>query len=198
MTAKTSQITPRLYGSMQLAFELFGHDARKSTNVPVMSHLLSVCALVQNDGGDEDEAIAALLHDTLEDRPDKITRAEILERFGHRVLEIVEVSTDTPLDYRGGPKPPWKGRKQFYLDRVCRTNPALLRVTVADKIDNIRSILANYEWVGNEVWERFNASEVDIKWYYEEAVRAYEEAGYQGPLLDELRRLVDLFLALPE
>lgn len=100
---------PRLYEAMQLTFELFGHDSRKSTSVPVMAHLLSVCGLVQNDGGDEDEAIAALLHDTLEDKPDKITRDEILERFGPRVLEIVEISTDTPVDYRGGPKPPWKG-----------------------------------------------------------------------------------------
>lgn len=198
MTAKTSQITPRLYEAMQLTFELFGHDSRKSTSVPVMVHLLSVCGLVQNDGGDEDEAIAALLHDTLEDKPDKITRDEILERFGPRVLEIVEISTDTPVDYRGGPKPPWKGRKQFYLDRVRRTNPELLRVTVADKIDNIRSILANHKWVGDEVWKRFNASQTDIKWYYLEAVRAYEEAGYRGPLLNELRGLVELFQKLPE
>jgi len=198
MTESTSQITPRLYESMQLAFDLFGHDARKSTSVPVMTHLLSVCGLVQNDGGGEDEAIAALLHDMLEDKPEKITRTEILERFGPRVLEIVEVSTDTPVDYQGGAKPPWKGRKQFYLDRIRRTNPDLLRVTVADKIDNIRSILANHEWVGNEVWKRFNASQADIKWYYQEAVKAYDEAGYQGPLLDELRRLVKLFQALPE
>lgn len=197
MTEPSNSISPRLYDALKLTFDLFGHDARKSTQVPVMSHLLSVCAMVQFDGGSEDEAIAALLHDTLEDKADQITREEIDRRFGARVLEIIEISTDTPRDYRGGPKPPWRDRKQAYLDNARSADPALLRVTIADKIDNSRSILASHQTMGSKVWQRFNAGQADQVWYYQEAVRAYEEAGFQGPLLDELRRLVELFGNLP-
>lgn len=193
MTAITSQITPRLYESMQLAFELFGHDARKSTQVPVMAHLLSVCGMVQTDGGSEDEAIAALLHDVLEDKPGEFTREQIEARFGAWVLAIIDVATDTPRDYGGGPKPPWRQRKEAYLNRARHTDPALLRVTIADKIDNARAILADHQRLGSAVWLRFNAGQADQIWYYQESVRAYEEAGYRGPLLDELKRLVELF-----
>ena len=197
MTDKQYSITPRLYEALQLTIDLFGHDARKSSPVPALSHLLSVCAMVQFDGGDEDEAIAALLHDTLEDKPQFITREEIQKRFGARVLEIIEVSTDTPQDYQGGPKPPWRERKQGYLDHVRKTDPALLRVTIADKVDNVRAILADHQRIGGELWQRFNAGQADQAWNYQEAVKAYEQAGFQSPLLKELKRFVTELSALP-
>lgn len=197
MTESTNTLSPRLYDALQLTFDLFGRDARKSTQVPVLSHLLAVCAMVQFDGGSEDEAVAALLHDTLEDKADQITRQEIGERFGARVLEIIEVSTDTPADYRGGPKPPWRERKQAYLDRARQTDPDLLRVTIADKIDNARSILSSYQTVGSRVWQRFNAGQADQVWYYQQSVKDYEEAGFRGPLLEELRRLVEILSNIP-
>ncbi len=164
--------------------------------MPALSHLFSVCALVQLDGGGEDEAIAALLHDTLEDKPQFITREEIQKRFGAHVLEIIEVSTDTPKDFIGGPKPPWRGRKQSYLDHVRTTDPALLRVTIADKIDNVRAMLADHQRIGGELWQRFNAGQADIIWYYQEALKACEQAGFQSPLLNELKRLVAELSAL--
>lgn len=198
MIETTSQITPRLYEAMQLAFELFGRDARKSSSVPVMVHLLSVCGVVQFDGGGEDEAIAALLHDTLEDKPREISRDELEDRFGSKVLEIIEISTDTPPDYHGGPKPPWQSRKSGYLDHIRKANPSLLRVTIADKIDNCRAILADHHRMGGAVWKKFNAGRADQIWYYQESVSAYEQTGYQGPLLEELRRLVGLMSVLPE
>lgn len=197
MTDKEYFISTRLYEALELTFYLFGKDARKSSPVPAMAHLLSVCAMVQLDGGDEDEAIAALLHDTLEDKPQFITREEIKKRFGVRVLEIIEVSTDTPQDFRGGPKPPWRGRKQTYLDHVKNTPPAMLRVTVADKVDNLRAILADHQRIGGELWQRFNAGQVDQVWYYQEAVKAYEQAGFTSPMLTELTRLVAELNALP-
>lgn len=197
MPEKSYDLTPRLYEAVQLTVDLFGKDARKSSVVPALSHLFSVCALVQMDGGDEDEAIAALLHDTLEDKPQFITREQILKRFGARVLEIIEVSTDTPQDYQGGPKPPWRERKQGYLDHARKTDPALLRVTIADKVDNLRAILADHQRIGGELWKRFNAGQADQVWYYQEAVKAYEQAGVQLPLLNELKRLVIDFVALP-
>jgi (p)ppGpp synthase/HD superfamily hydrolase len=108
MANENPQITPRLYRALELAFKLHGHDLRKQSTVPYIAHLLSVCAIVQLDGGGEDEAIAALLHDALEDKPEEITRGDITNSFGEEVLKFIEVSTDTPPDYSGGQKPPWK------------------------------------------------------------------------------------------
>lgn len=190
MKTKSPQISPRLFEALQLTFKLHGSDARKAGNIPYMAHLLSVCAMVQQDGGDEDEAIAALLHDALEDKPESISRNEMFNLFGERVVRIIDVSIDTPSDYRGGEKPPWRQRKEAYLAHIHSVDPGLLRVTISDKVDNARSILADYERIGDELWERFNAGRDDQIWYYQSAVVAYDAAGFQGPLLEELRRLV--------
>jgi (p)ppGpp synthase/HD superfamily hydrolase len=185
-------ISLRLAVAIKFVTQLHGNDARKQSPVPVLAHLLSVCALVQLDGGDEDEAIAALLHDTLEDKPDLITAGDIDARFGGRVLQLVRVSTDTPEDYAGGEKAPWRQRKEAYLAHVRGTDPTLLRVTVADKVDNLRALLADYARIGESLWSRFNAPKADQLWYYRTAARAYREAGFTGPLLTELERLVEL------
>ena len=190
MTDNKYTITPKLYNALTLAFKLHGHDARKKSDVPYIAHLLAVCALVQLDGGSEDEAIAALLHDLLEDKPEEINREEIRQSFGDHVLKIIEVSTDTPKDYAGGQKPPWKKRKKAYIEHICETDPALLRVTIADKIDNARAILADHQRLGDQVWERFNAGKKDQLWYYSSCVEAFDLSGYSGPLLEELRSLV--------
>jgi len=145
---------------------------------------------VQTDGGDEDEAIAALLHDALEDKADIINREDIRAMFGEKVLQIVDISTDTAADFMGGVKAPWEERKRFYLDNVRRADPALLRVTVADKIDNARAILADHRRIGDDVWARFNAPREDILWYYTEALKAYRQAAVNSPLLDDLQILV--------
>jgi (p)ppGpp synthase/HD superfamily hydrolase len=185
-------LSPRMYEALELAFKLHGHDLRKSSQVPYIAHLLHVCALVLQDGGDEDEAIAALLHDALEDKPEKINQNKIRKRFGGRVLGIVLISTDTPASYKGGPKPPWHARKEAYLKQVRQADPSLLRVTVADKLDNARSMLADYRRIGEELWEHFNAGKEDQLWYYHSAVAAYRAVGFSGPLLDELDGLVML------
>ena len=189
---ESPQISLRLYEALQFTFKLHGHDARKESNIPYMAHLLSVCSLVQQDGGDEDEAIAALLHDALEDKPEETNRIEITELFGERVVTIIEVSLDTPSDYQGGAKPPWRQRKEAYLLHARTTTPSMLRVTIADKVDHARAILADYQRLGEDLWKRFNAGKEDQLWYYGSSVLAYETAGYQGPLLQELRRLVSL------
>ena len=172
--------------------QIHGRDSRKQSPVPVIAHLLGVCALVQHDGGDEDEAIAALLHDVLEDKPDLLSAMAIEERFGNRVLQLVLISTDTPADYAGGDKPPWKLRKDAYLAHVRQIDATLLRVTVADKIDNLRALLADHARHGEALWGRFNAPKEDQLWYYRSVAEAYREAGFSGPLLAELERLVEL------
>ena len=186
------QISSRLADAIALVVEHHGGDSRKQSPVPVLAHLFAVCAMVQQDGGDEDEAIAALLHDTLEDKPELLSAADIESRFGSRVLQIVRVSTDTPEDYVGGEKPPWRKRKEAYLDHVKRTDPSLLRVTVADKVDNLRALVADHARIGESLWSRFNAPKADQLWYYRSAAHAYRDAGFTGPLLAELERLVGL------
>ena len=197
MPDNISPLSDRMYSALQLAFPLHGRDSRKSSQVPMIAHMFSVCALVLQDGGTEDEGIAALLHDALEDKPEQINRKEIENRFGKKVLEIVEVSTDTPKDYHGGPKPPWRTRKEAYLEHIRQTDPGLLRVTVADKIDNARAILADYHHIGSKVWDKFNAPQADQLWYYNAAMEAYQSVGFSGFLLDELRSLVEQMNKLP-
>lgn len=191
MPTNSPQISQRLYQAVEFTFNLHGRDARKASQVPYLAHLLSVCAMVQMDGGDEDEAIAALLHDALEDKPQETDRQEIRELFGERVVTLINASIDVPLDYTGGAKPPWHQRKEAYLAHVRSVDPRLLRVTIADKVDNARSILADYQRLGDGLWKRFNVGKTEQLWYYTSCVEAYESAGLQGPLLDELRRLVD-------
>jgi (p)ppGpp synthase/HD superfamily hydrolase len=125
---------------MLLAFDLHENDCRKGKDVPYVSHLLSVSALVLKDGGTEDEAIAALLHDALEDHPDKITYTDLKDRFGKNVADIVRACSDTPDDFKGGEKPPWKKRKQKYLDHLEHAPISVLRVTLADKLHNCRDL----------------------------------------------------------
>ncbi len=184
-------LTPRLYDALSYTFQLFGRDSRKGSSVPVMAHLLSVCAIVQQDGGSEDEAIAGLLHDALEDKPHETSEDEIRRRFGEDVACMVRIATDTPREWVGGPKPDWKRRKQGYIDRVVTEAPALLRPTVADKIDNLRAILAEQQWIGDEFWARFKAGKEDQLWYYSACCQAYEKAGASPGLLRHLKVLVE-------
>ncbi len=188
--ADSAPLTPRLASAVALAAKLHGTDARKGTQIPTLAHLFGVCQLVQQHGGNEDEAVAALLHDTLEDHGDEITADQIEAQFGKRVRNIVQLSSDTPPGFAGGEKAPWLERKQTYLAHARAADPADLRVTVADKVDNLRSIVSDLERIGDELWQRFNAPRDRQIWYYSSAVEAYRTAGFSGPLLDEMARLV--------
>ncbi len=181
---------PQFQEAFQLMMDVHGKDGRKGTSIPYIAHLLGVCALVLVDGGDEEEAIAALLHDTLEEHPDKITRDNIQARFGRRVRDLVEVCTDTSREYTGGPKEPWWQRKLAYIENLARTGPGSLRVPLADKVDNLRAVLADYRQLGDKLWSRFNAGKNEQLWYYRSLVTAFQQAGMAGPMSSELERLV--------
>lgn len=186
-----TQLGDRFEQALHLALRVHGQDLRKNSGVPYISHLLSVCALVLGDGGGEDEAIAALLHDTLEDHPLEVSRAQLEELFGPRVRHLVEVCTDTPADYRGGPRPEWHGRKRAYLDHLRSTPPADLRVPLADKLDNARSVIADFRQLGDALWPRFTVGKEGQLWFYRQAVIALQQAGVRSPLLEEFARVVD-------
>lgn len=190
MPNPSNTLSDRFHQALSLAFDLHGRDARKGGKIPYISHLLSVCVLVQQDGGDEDEAIAALLHDALEDKPDLITREQISAKFGERVLKLIELCTDTPADFTGGEKPAWRTRKEAYLIHLRTSPPDMLRITLADKVDNARAIHTDLQRIGSDLWKRFNAGREDQFWYYYNAAQVLRDTGLKSPLLDELDSLI--------
>jgi GTP pyrophosphokinase len=182
---KERVLTSRFDEAYAYAARLHADQARKGTNIPYLSHLLAVASLVLEDGGSEDEAIAALLHDAVEDQGGQETLAEIRNRFGERVAGIVESCSDTDTV----PKPPWRERKERYIARIRQASSEVRRVSMADKLHNARSILRDYRVLGEGLWERFNAGKDDQLWYYRELVKAFREEG-QSPMVDELNQVV--------
>jgi (p)ppGpp synthase/HD superfamily hydrolase len=179
-------VTSRFTQALSRAVEIHGDQKRKGTEIPYVSHLLGVCALVLREGGDESEAIAALLHDAAEDQGGKAMLAQIEAEFGPDVARIVAECSDTFEQ----PKPPWRERKERYLAHLHEAWPPALRVSVADKLDNARAILADYRRLGPELWTRFDP-EADQLWYYRSLVDTYRTInGFASPLVDELDRVV--------
>ena len=190
MSEQTS--TPRLTGQFSKALvyaELKHHSqVRKGGDIPYVGHLLSVAGLVINDGGSEDQAIAALLHDAVEDAGGPATLQEIRANFGEDVARIVEECSDTDKQ----PKPPWRQRKQDYIDHLAEVGADTLLVSVADKLDNARSMLRDYQEHGPQLWQRFSVKNPhDHLWYYGELLKAYRSRDCKSWMVDELGRVVD-------
>jgi (p)ppGpp synthase/HD superfamily hydrolase len=144
--------------------------------IPYIGHLLSVSALVIEHGGSEDQAIAALLHDAIED-VEGIQRDHIVERFGDGVAQIVEDCTDAWEQ----PKPPWNERKRTYIEKLHRKSEVSLLVSLADKVHNSRSIWLDYLADGDAVWDRFNPSRENVLWYYDELAKVFAERFQELP-----------------
>jgi len=175
-------LTARFERALTFAAQLHADQVRKGTDIPYMAHLLGVASLVLEYGGGEDEAIAALLHDAVEDQGGPATHARILALFGPAVAAIVDGCTDTDET----PKPPWRARKEAYLAHLPTAAPAVLLVSAADKLYNATSILRAYREVGADVWSRFSAGRGEQLWYYRALVTAFRTAGAPAPLVDEL------------
>ena len=197
MSEQTS--TPKLAGQFSKALmyaELKHHNqVRKGGDIPYVGHLLSVAGLVINDGGSEEQAIAALLHDAVEDAGGPATLEEIRANFGDDVARIVEECSDTDET----PKPPWRDRKQRYINHLARVGDDTLLVSVADKLDNARSMLRDYHTHGPSLWQRFTVKDPhDHLWYYGELLGAYRNRGCTSWMVDELGRVVDELKRLVE
>jgi (p)ppGpp synthase/HD superfamily hydrolase len=163
------------------------NQVRKGGDIPYVGHLLSVASLVINDGGSEDQAIAALLHDAVEDQGGPSTLQEIRANFGEDVARIVEQCSDTDEV----PKPPWLERKQRYIDHLGGVGQDTLLVSVADKLDNARSMLRDYNEHGAALWDRFNRKNPqDHLWYYDKLLAAYRQRGLDSWMVEELGRVV--------
>ena len=152
--------------ALAYASALHRTQVRKETGVPYVSHLLAVAALVLESGeaGHEDVAIAALLHDAIEDQG--VSADELAARFGDRVASIVRECTDTDEH----PKPPWRPRKEAYLAHLESASHDALVVTAADKVHNCRATLHDLRAAGPSTWSRFNAGPTDQLWYYDSLV----------------------------
>lgn len=166
------------------AAEAFRQKTRKSTDIPYLTHLLAVAAIVGEHGGTEEQMIAALLHDVLEDVEDA-TREDLAARFGEPVTRMVEALSDAT----GHPKPAWMERKTRYLAHLAHEDPAVKLVSAADKFHNLTSLLKDLKHHGESVWDRFNAGREDQIWYYKRVVEALG-TGWETPLLAELREQV--------
>ena len=179
-------MTSRFENALMFAAKLHREQRRKGSNVPYVSHLLAVASLVIEHGGDEDEAIAALLHDAIEDQGGPTARDRILRRFGGRVAKIVEGCTDS----QAIPKPPWEERKRVYIARLGEESRSVRLVSAADKLHNARCILSDYRNLGEEVWRRFEGRREGTLWYYRSVADALVRSG-RTSLVDELDRVVD-------
>ncbi|MDV2990445.1 MAG: hypothetical protein N4J56_000099 [Chroococcidiopsis sp. SAG 2025] len=178
-------LSSRFTEALTYATELHAKQVRKSSGVPYISHLLGVTSIALEYGANEDEAIAALLHDAIEDRGGAATREEIRRRFGDTVTAIVDGCTDAEII----PKPPWRQRKEAYIATIPQASPSIILVSAADKLHNARSILKDYRALCETVWERFKGGKDGTLWYYRAVVEAFIAKG-TTPLIEELERTV--------
>ncbi len=178
-------LSQRFEDALVFAARLHARQTRKGTSIPYITHLMAVAGIVLENGADEDTAIAALLHDAIEDQGGASTREEIRRRFGDRVVEIVNGCTDAETI----PKPPWRQRKEAYIRHIAHADAAVRLVSAADKLHNARAILADYRSLGEPLWKRFTGGKEGTLWYYRALVETYRQAG-PSALAGELERVV--------
>ncbi|MDZ8223805.1 HD domain-containing protein [Nostoc sp. ChiVER01] len=178
-------LSERFTTALTYATQLHAKQVRKGSGVPYVAHLLGVASIALEYGANEDEAIAALLHDAIEDQGGAATREEIRRRFGDNVTAIVDGCTDADTI----PKPPWLQRKEAYIAHIPTASPSVLLVSLADKLYNAQSILKDYRVLGESLWERFHGGKEGTLWYYRALVDAFRKTG-TIIIIDELERVV--------
>jgi (p)ppGpp synthase/HD superfamily hydrolase len=173
------KLTERFEAALLYASRTHAGQQRRGSGIPYLAHLLGAANLAITFGADEDEAIAALLHDAIEDQG--VSPAELAQRFGARVARIVRGCSDTEQT----PKPPWRERKERFVAHLAKAPRSVRLVCAADKLDNARALAAEYRTHGDAIWSKFNGGREGTLWYYRavaDALRARE----QTPLVAEL------------
>lgn len=189
MAAFIPFLTRRFDAALQVATALHHPQNRKGTHIPYIAHLMSVCALVLEAGGDEDQAIAALLHDSVEDQGGIPTLETIRHLFGDRVADTVESCSDSTVSDRTK-KLPWRERKEAYFEHLRSANRDAAFVAAADKLHNARATLSDYRELGEELCGRFRAPKNDQLWFYGEFVKSLRQTEAPKILVAELARVV--------
>jgi (p)ppGpp synthase/HD superfamily hydrolase len=188
----TPKLSERFDEALTYASDLHRTQTRKGSDIPYIGHLLSVASLIIEGGGTETQAIAGLLHDAVEDQGGAPVLADIREKFGDDVATIVAECSDTDVV----PKPPWKKRKQDYIDHLGDASEATILVSLADKLDNARAILRDYRIDGDELWQRFSVHDPQQHlWYYRSLLAVYQSRNSTW-LVAELARVLGELEAL--
>ena len=187
----STYLTDRFQKAMAYATELHKDQTRKSTAITYICHPFGVASLVLEAGGDEDQAIAALLHDIPEDCGGEPRLKEISEMFGSRVEKIVRGCSDSLVE-DPEEKAPWKERKEVHINHLYEADLDTLTVTAADKANNARSIATDLQNQGPSLWNRFNANRENIIWYYESVYTVLQAKGVSVALLTPLRSAIDV------
>jgi (p)ppGpp synthase/HD superfamily hydrolase len=187
----STYLTDRFQKAMAYATELHKDQTRKSTAITYICHPFGVASLVLEAGGDEDQAIAALLHDIPEDCGGEPRLQEISEMFGARVEKIVRGCSDSLVE-DPEEKAPWKERKEVHINHLYDADLDTLTVTAADKAHNARSIATDLQNQGPSLWNRFNADRASIIWYYESVYTVLQAKGVSVALLTPLRSAIDV------
>jgi (p)ppGpp synthase/HD superfamily hydrolase len=181
----TSLLTERFDEAFHYAHRLHRTQTRKGTLIPYITHLMTVAALVVEHGGNEDQAIAGLLHDAAEDQGGAETLAHIRNTFGDPVAAIVSDCTDAWTE----PKPEWRPRKEAYLAILSDKPAQSLLVSLADKTHNAEAILFDYRVLGDQLWPRFNGGADGTRWYYNALAEVFPKV-MPGRLTDRFARAV--------
>jgi (p)ppGpp synthase/HD superfamily hydrolase len=171
----------RFVDALGFATEVHDGQLRKGTAIPYVAHLLAVSALVLEAGGSQDEAIAALFHDALEDQAERVTAADLEARYGPEVARIVVACSD---HLGPGPKRPWRERKERHLAKLRHADGSILLVSLADKLHNATTLRRDLEASGPRAWERFKAGPDEQLWYHQSLVAIFRER-LPGPMTEE-------------
>jgi len=195
--SKATTLTDRFDRALLYATHVHGGQVRKGTSTPYVAHLLAVAATVLEYGGDEGLAIAALLHDSVEDQGGKPRLDDVRNRFGDGVARIVEACSDSLADTgKGERKADWRPRKEAYLAHLRTADEDILWVSLADKVRNARTILRDLRKpdIGEKVWARFNVPTKQTLWYYHSLADIFCER-LSNQLSNELREIVEVLKA---
>ena len=179
-------LSSRFSEALTYAAALHAEQRRKVSGEPYLAHLLAVAAIVMEHGGNEDETIAALLHDAVEDQGGMATLDEIRRRFGATVAEIVEGCSDAMVS----PKPPWRQRKEAHIARLRGASPSVRLVVAADKLHNVGSLAREYRRRGESLWALFHGGRDGTLWYYRAVTDVLKQAA-RTPIVEELDRAVE-------
>ncbi len=185
-TNPNTHLTERFDDALAYASRIHRTQWRKGANIPYVSHLLGVAAIAIENGATEDQAIAALLHDAVEDQGGAERLEDIRMRYGEDIARIVDDCTDSDTE----PKPPWRARKEAYLASLSHKPAASLEVSIADKTHNAGAIVADLNVHGEQVWTRFTGGRDGSLWYYRALADAFAELA-QGTASDRFAQLVD-------
>lgn len=183
-----SALTERFADALAYSYAIHRSQERKGSGIPYVAHVLGVSSLVLEHSGDEDEAIAGLLHDSVEDQGGIDRLEDVRAQFGARVAEIVLGCTDAVAD----PKPPWRERKEAYVAHLRVASSSVRLVAAADKLYNARCIVQDYRALGDSLWSRFSDGRDGVLWYYREvsSALAQPDVAARMALVAELDRTV--------